>query len=645
MKYRGWTVNAGDTNTCTVAGATITGYTSELVLNDGTMVMNGTSGSHITITDQSFLQASATTANIDFQYVDITSATFSGLALGAGTTLTVTRLDNCTMTGGSVGLDVALTGQAVTATNCTFVGTGSTWTTADVLVQTGSALQGLNCTYTVVGFESTSGKFTSKDGSGNYTVYGIYASSETPGTGYRGSQCAGTFTLKDADAYDTPFNSSYTLGAACTSITAVTVSASTTLTTSASNYALTGSLDAIITGTLTGNGSAISFRSLTISVTTGVYTATSATTTITGKNGSNDAWVNNNTFTCGTGKVDFTGTGAPYHIHGNNTWYDLEISLVTASTYLFMNGQTQTISNSTKLTGAAGNFITLNSVSGTATWLYTIQAGKTQTHSYLQVTYSDASGGDTADGSNHCYDLNNNNTNWTLLLSGVVVTGPIVPTSTSDTYATHKSKYGQGGWQAVANAAARLAITSNRREPGMSVYEIDTETYWTLTGGIADINWEQVFFGGFPMFRIWSAPQTTMIISATPGNVAGPSVVVPANFLPAGATITRVELLMKYRKVVDDSGSDNNLDGDLNVQVKESVAGSFTTGIGLKSGMALVAGDAESAGDVVVGDVDVKAEVAADNKTYNVQIASAKAVGDYLYLKDVQFGLEFYVAA
>jgi hypothetical protein len=201
-----------------------------------------------------------------------------------------------------------------------------------------------------------------------------------------------------------------TLGNASIQFNAVTVSNGTTLSCHASNYALTCAGDVIATGTLNGTGAAISLKDLTISVTTGVYTATSATTTITGKDGSSDAWVNNNTFTHSNGKVDFTGTGASYHIHGNNGWYDLEISLAAASTYLFMNGQTQTINNSTVLTGAAGQLLNLNSVSGAAAWLYTIVAGSTQTHTYLDVHYSDASGGDMA---MQTFSTNGgDNTNW-----------------------------------------------------------------------------------------------------------------------------------------------------------------------------------------------------------------------------------------
>jgi len=228
-------------------------------------------------------------------------------------------------------------------------------------------------------------------------------------------------------------------------------------------------------------------------------------------------------------------------------------------------------------------------------------------------------------------------------IPGVRVTGPVVPTDTADTFPTHKASYGLGGFMAVADATARTGISSDRREAGMLVYQIDTKAYWTLEGGIADGNWVQKPLGGVSVLPIWSLVQALMEISATPGgNVAGPSVVVPSGYLPTGATISRVELLMKYRKAVDTSGADNQIAGPLNVQVKESVAGSFTTGIVIPDNAIKVVADGESGGDLIIGAADVKAEVAADNKTYAVQITSAIADGSTLQLQDVQFGLKFY---
>jgi hypothetical protein len=151
------------------------------------------------------------------------------------------------------------------------------------------------------------------------------------------------------------------------------------------NVSMTGELDAA--------ASAISAGSLTIE-TGGTYTATSKTTVITARDGSNIAWDNGGTFTHSNGKVDFrgqAGTGT-YDIMESNDWYGLEISVTAACTYRFEDYKIQEINNSVVMTGAAGQKLTITSVTGTAIWRLWILTGKSQTFQYLIVKWSDASG-------------------------------------------------------------------------------------------------------------------------------------------------------------------------------------------------------------------------------------------------------------
>jgi hypothetical protein len=60
------------------------------------------------------------------------------------------------------------------------------------------------------------------------------------------------------------------------------------------------------------------------------------------------------------------------------------------------------------------------------------------------------------------------------------VTGPIAPTDTTDVYASHMARWGQGGVRSVADKPARNAITTERREAGMLVFTLDTSEYWRL---------------------------------------------------------------------------------------------------------------------------------------------------------------------
>ena len=105
----------------------------------------------------------------------------------------------------------------------------------------------------------------------------------------------------------------------------LTISAGT-VTTTGSNHALTVTGDVSVTGTLTGNASAISMGSLTIA-SGGTYSATSGTTTITSKRGDNEsAWANGGTLTHNNGKVKFAHPAAHSYVQESN-FYDLELAM------------------------------------------------------------------------------------------------------------------------------------------------------------------------------------------------------------------------------------------------------------------------------------------------------------------------------
>lgn len=74
-------------------------------------------------------------------------------------------------------------------------------------------------------------------------------------------------------------------------------------------------------------------------------------------------------------------------------------------------------------------------------------------------------------------------------MAGLSVTGMIVPKSGSDSYPTHDSTYGKGGYQEVANVTARNAIAADRRREGMVVRLADTKVSYVLEGGTDNANW------------------------------------------------------------------------------------------------------------------------------------------------------------
>lgn len=76
----------------------------------------------------------------------------------------------------------------------------------------------------------------------------------------------------------------------------------------------------------------------------------------------------------------------------------------------------------------------------------------------------------------------------------IPVTDYIATTDPSDTYATHSSVYGKGGWHEVADNTARDAITTERRVAGMAVYTRDTGTLWVLDSDL--VTWIEFSGGG-----------------------------------------------------------------------------------------------------------------------------------------------------
>jgi hypothetical protein len=86
-------------------------------------------------------------------------------------------------------------------------------------------------------------------------------------------------------------------------------------------------------------------------------------------------------------------------------------------------------------------------------------------------------------------------------IPGVRVTGKIVPTDTTDTYAATDPIYGIDGWRGVATAAERNAITTERRREGMIAYQEDTDQLWQLNAAPwigTDADWTLRSFGGSP---------------------------------------------------------------------------------------------------------------------------------------------------
>lgn len=76
------------------------------------------------------------------------------------------------------------------------------------------------------------------------------------------------------------------------------------------------------------------------------------------------------------------------------------------------------------------------------------------------------------------------------ILGSVPVTGFIAPTSETDLYPSHDSKYGKGGFREVIDLVDRDSIPNQRRSEGMLVYVISNDTTYQLKGGITNSHWD-----------------------------------------------------------------------------------------------------------------------------------------------------------
>ncbi len=148
------------------------------------------------------------------------------------------------------------------------------------------------------------------------------------------------------------------------------------MTTTSDSHALTVTGDVDITGTLTGNASAISMGSLTIN-SGGTYSATSGTTTITSKNSSNYIMDLDGTFTHNNGTVRINSTGSGDQlvdlVPSSGTLYDLEINENSTNPVQY-NGNT-TIANDLTVVEGIFQFYDNNNSNLTVTGDVSIEDG------------------------------------------------------------------------------------------------------------------------------------------------------------------------------------------------------------------------------------------------------------------------------
>ena len=78
------------------------------------------------------------------------------------------------------------------------------------------------------------------------------------------------------------------------------------------------------------------------------------------------------------------------------------------------------------------------------------------------------------------------------ITGAVNLTGMIAPFETENTYPTHNSIYGKGGYREVSDQTDRDNISADRRTIGMMVYQQDVDKHYVLKNGITNSDWVEV---------------------------------------------------------------------------------------------------------------------------------------------------------
>ena len=144
------------------------------------------------------------------------------------------------------------------------------------------------------------------------------------------------------------------------------------------------------------------------------------------------------------------------------------------------------------------------------------------------------------------------------------------------------------------------------------------------------------------MIPFWSDLDDVIDLPAVAADTALPSVVVSG--LPTGLILERVDVILKVRAIENtNAGGPNAINGAQNIQVRKA-AGAWANAINLPDNLWTVASSTREAGDVLIGDNDVKATVDGDG-TYNFQFDEALVDLASLRLNDVMVGLRFFFSA
>ena len=139
---------------------------------------------------------------------------------------------------------------------------------------------------------------------------------------------------------------------------------------------------------------------------------------------------------------------------------------------------------------------------------------------------------------------------------------------------------------------------------------------------------------------LWSPYLASMSLETVPDTMVLPSITIAG--LPAGVTIARAIMMLKFRKLGDSSGSDNRVNGAQNIQASGDGGTTWVTGIALGGDEFFCVASAVETGDVMMGTDDIKSQVPANGAVMQFQWTDALAAELSLDFYDIQVGLRIW---
>jgi hypothetical protein len=143
-----------------------------------------------------------------------------------------------------------------------------------------------------------------------------------------------------------------------------------------------------------------------------------------------------------------------------------------------------------------------------------------------------------------------------------------------------------------------------------------------------------------PWIDLWSAYDAQVVVDSVAGDEALPSITIAG--LPAGVTVARAIMMLKYRTIENINAAVNSVNGAQNIQAQKAVGGAWITGIALGGGECSVPATTRESGDVMMGTADVSAQVPVNGAVMSFKWTNADAAQDSLNFNDVQIGLRIW---